>query len=58
MTPENKIASVTGRWNTCAGDTGEFLSPEELRRVLGEENFNKLFSKFTKNTDDTNLRLK
>ena len=58
MTPENKIASVTGRWNTCAGDTGEVLSPEELRRVLGEENFNKLFSKFTKNTDDTNLRLK
>ncbi|MDE6303401.1 MAG: hypothetical protein K2M01_01125 [Paramuribaculum sp.] len=45
MTPENKIASVTSRWNTCAGDTGDFLSPEKLRKVLGEENFNKLFSK-------------
>lgn len=43
VTPQNKIASVTSRWNTCAGDTGEFLSPEELRKVLGETNFNKLF---------------
>ncbi|MDE6048737.1 MAG: hypothetical protein K2G09_03480, partial [Paramuribaculum sp.] len=59
MTPEDKIASVTSRWNTCAGDTGEFLSSEELRRVLGEENFNKLFSKLSQHsTDDTNLRLK
>ncbi|MDE6267546.1 MAG: hypothetical protein K2M04_00480 [Muribaculaceae bacterium] len=55
MTQENKIASVTSRWNTCAGDTGEFLSPEELRRVLGEVNFNKLFSKLSQHsTDDTN----
>lgn len=40
VTPDNRIASVTSRWNT----TGEFLSPEELRRVLGEEKFNQLFS--------------
>lgn len=45
ITPDNQIASVTSRWNTCAGDTGEFLSSEELWRILGEENFNKLFSK-------------
>ncbi|MDE6079744.1 MAG: hypothetical protein K2G35_06745 [Duncaniella sp.] len=44
MTPKNHIASVTGRWNTCAGDDDGFLSPEELRGVLGEENFAKLFS--------------
>lgn len=44
VTPENKIISVTGRWNTCSGESGQFLSPEELRRTLGEENFNKLFS--------------
>lgn len=47
VTPQNKIASVTSRWNTCAGDTGDFLSPEEIRKVLGETNFNKLFSKKT-----------
>lgn len=54
ITPDNKIASVTSRWNTCAGDTGEFLSPEELQRVLGESNYKKLFSKPSKSTaDDT-----
>lgn len=58
VTPENKIASVTSRWNTCAGDTGDFLSPENLRKVLGEENFNKLFSKLPPDsTDDTKLHL-
>ena len=50
VTPENKIASVTSRWNTCAGDTGDFLSPEELQRVLGESNYKKLFSKHSKST--------
>ena len=44
VTPENQIASVTSRWNTCGGDTGFFLTPEELYRVLGEENFKMLFS--------------
>lgn len=44
VTAENRIASVTCRWNTCAGDTGQFLSPEELRRVLGEAKFNRLLS--------------
>jgi hypothetical protein len=43
VTPENKIASVTSRWNTCVGDTGEFLSSEELLMVLGDTNFKKLF---------------
>lgn len=42
MTPDNKVASVTSRWNTCAGDTENFLSPEELPKVLGEENYKKL----------------
>lgn len=58
VTPDNKIASVTSRWNTCAGDTGEFLSPEELRKALGETNFNKLFSKSAINsTNDTDLTI-
>lgn len=48
VTPENRIASVTSRWNTCGGDTGEFLSSEKLQRLLGEANFNKLFSKSSK----------
>ena len=43
VTPENTIASVTSRWNTCAGDTGEFLSSEELLMALGDTNFKKLF---------------
>lgn len=42
VTPENKIASITSRWNSCAGDTGDFISPEELRSILGEENYSKL----------------
>lgn len=59
VTPENRIESVTSRWNTCAGDAGDFLSPEDLRKVLGEENFNKLFSNLPQDsTDYTNLRLK
>lgn len=49
VTPNNKIVSVISRWNTYAGDTGDFLSPEELRNILGEANFNKLFSKSTEN---------
>ncbi|MDE7153337.1 MAG: hypothetical protein K2O00_02680 [Muribaculaceae bacterium] len=54
VTPENKIASVTSRWNICAGDTGEFVTPENLRGVLGEENFRKLFSKsIEKESGDT-----
>ena len=58
ITPDNQIASVTSRWNTCAGDTGDFLSPEELRKVLGEENFDKLFSKLPPNSAvDTNLHI-
>ncbi len=43
VTPDNKIASITSRWNTFEGDTGNFLSEEELRKILGEENFQKLF---------------
>lgn len=43
VTPDNRIVSVTSRWNTCAGNIGNFLSPEELRRVLGEANYSKLF---------------
>lgn len=44
MTPDNKIASVTSRWNNCSCDSGNFLSPDKLYKVLGEENYNKLFS--------------
>lgn len=43
ITPDNKIASVTSRWNTYGGKTGEFLSPQELRTVLGKTNFIRLF---------------
>lgn len=49
VTPENKIASVTSRWNTYAGNTGGFLTEQELKSILGIENYNKLLCKPTKN---------
>lgn len=45
VTPDNKIASITSRWNTCADDTGYFISEEELKKILGIENYTKLFYK-------------
>lgn len=42
VTPENKIASVTSRWNTYAGDTGDFLTEQELKSILGIENYRRL----------------
>ena len=43
VTPDNKIASITSRWNTYEGYTGNFISEEELKTILGDENFKKLF---------------
>lgn len=37
MTPDNEIASVTSRWNTCASDTGNFFSAEELKEILSDK---------------------
>ena len=45
VTPDNRIASITSRWNTCAGNTEFFISEEELLRILGEKNYQKLFIK-------------
>lgn len=49
VTPDNQIASITSRWNTCAGDTGDFISEEELKSILGIENYNKLLCKPVEN---------
>ena len=49
MTPDNEIASVTSRWNTCAGDTGDFLSAEELRTILSDNNYSKLLCNTDRN---------
>lgn len=43
VTPDNKIASITSRWNTYEGDTGNFISEKELKSILGEKNYKKLF---------------
>ena len=43
VSPENKIVSITSRWNTCAGDAGDFITEDELKSILGIENYNKLF---------------
>lgn len=45
VSPVNKIVSITSRWNTCAGTTGDFISEDELRAILGPENFSKLLCK-------------
>ncbi len=48
VTPENKIASVTSRWNTYAGDTDDFLSEQELKSILGIDNYRRLFCEYGK----------
>ena len=45
LTPDNKIASITSRWNTAAGDTGNFITEDELKTILGLENYNKMLCK-------------
>ena len=49
VTPENKIASVTSRWNTYAGDTGDFLTEQELKSILGIDNYRRLFCESAEN---------
>ena len=48
ITRENKIASVTSRWNTYAGDTGDFITEENLKSILGIDNYRKLFCEYGK----------
>lgn len=49
VTPDNQIASITSRWNTCAGDTGGFITVIELKSILGTENYTKLLCKPAEN---------
>ena len=49
VSPENKIVSITSRWNTCGGDTGHFITEDELKTILGMENYNKLLCKPNEN---------
>lgn len=42
VTPENRIASVTSRWNTYAGDIGDFLTEDEIKNILDEADYNKM----------------
>lgn len=49
VTPDNQIASITSRWNTCAGDTGDFITVNGLKSILGIENYTKLLGKPTEN---------
>lgn len=49
VSPENKIVSITSRWNTCGGDDGNFITEDELKSILGNENYNKLLCKPTEN---------
>lgn len=35
--PDNKIISVTSRWNTCSDDKGEFISESQLKEILGDK---------------------
>lgn len=49
ITPDNQIASVTSRWNTYAGDTGDFITGEDLKSILGKEKYNKLLCESAEN---------
>jgi hypothetical protein len=42
VTPDNRIASVTSRWDSYETNPGHFLSSEALRRTIGDGNFSKL----------------
>lgn len=42
MSPDNKIVSVTSRWNNCSNNPNYFLSPDELKDIL-KEKFEELF---------------
>ena len=42
MSPDNKIVSVTSRWNNCSYNHNYFLLPEELKEIL-KEKFEELF---------------
>jgi hypothetical protein len=43
VTPDNRISSVTSRWDFYETNPGHFLSSDELRRTIGDANFSKLF---------------
>lgn len=49
VTPDNRIASITSRWNTCADDSGHFITKEELIAILGKANYDKILCKSTEN---------
>lgn len=42
VTPDNKIASITSRWNTYSGDNGYFIGEDELKKILGDANYDKM----------------
>ena len=49
VTPDNMIASITSRWNTYAGDSGDFITEDELKAILGKANYDKILCKHTEN---------
>lgn len=42
VTPDNKIASITSRWNTYSRDSCNFITGEELKKILGDANYDKM----------------
>lgn len=42
VTHDNKIASITSRWNTYTEDSGNFITEEELKKILGEADYDKM----------------
>ena len=57
VSPENKIVSITSRWNTCAGDTGDFIPETELKSILGITNYNKFLCKPAEKSLDLQLSI-
>lgn len=37
MSSDNKIVSVTSRWNECSENSGKFLNESQLKEILGDK---------------------
>ena len=47
VSSENKIVSITSRWNTFACDNGNFITEDELKTILGKANYDKMICEST-----------
>lgn len=58
VTPDNKIASVISRWNTYSGDDGNFVTEDELKKILGQANYDKMLCITVETIKEQSLNLR